>query len=138
MKAARDVVEQFADTYSKTATEIRDNCVRIKTNLAISMMQDHDKTVYKEHKEECEFYTKETFLNMLENEIFGNYDYFVVSRKELIQLLIECGKLSNSGRTDKMYEIVEEFVIYNGGYINHAKNFIKSWGDFVEVESKEN
>lgn len=22
--------------------------------------------------------------------------------------------------------------------INHAKNFIKSWGDFVEVESKEN
>ena len=22
--------------------------------------------------------------------------------------------------------------------INHAKNFIKSWGDFIEVESKEN
>lgn len=114
MKAARDVVEQFADTYSKTATEIRDNGVRIKTNLAISMMQDHDKTVYKEHAKECEFYTKETFLNMLENEIFGNYDYFVVSQKELIRLLIECEKLSNSGRTDKMYEIVKEFVNYNG------------------------
>lgn len=113
MKAARDVIEQFADTYSKTATEIRDNGVRIKTNLAISMMQDHDKTVYKEHARECEFHTKETFLNMLENEIFGNYDYFVVSRKELIQLLIECGKLSNSGRTDEMYKIVEEFVNYN-------------------------
>ena len=122
MEAARDVVERFADTYSKSATEIRDNGVRIKTNLAISMMQDHDKELYKEHKEECEFYTKETFLDLLENEIFGNYDYFVVSQKELIRLLIECGNLSNSGRTDKMYEIVKEFVNYNGVRSNNDSN----------------